>query len=147
MAFGEVRVFEAREVLRLCGWLASASGRRNRWSASTERPFGATWMLRSGWAWCAGVWHLRKHLRPEAMARRHYLAATSSWPAGWPLTGRVATVTRAAAPLPSPDVEVTARADPDKARRWWDDWDKLAPVERSRPAPEVLAETRDSDST
>jgi hypothetical protein len=41
---------------------------------------------------------------------------------------------------------VTARADAVRARDWWDDWDSLVPVERRRPAAEVLAETRDSDN-
>lgn len=48
MAFREVRVFEVREVLRL--WLAGEGIRAmERWSASTARPFGATWV--PPWAW------------------------------------------------------------------------------------------------
>ena len=60
-------------------------------------------------------------------------------------TGRVAAVTRATAPHPPPEVDVTARADADRARDWWAKWNRLAPVERRRPAAEVLADTRESD--
>jgi hypothetical protein len=42
-------------------------------------------------------------------------------------------------------VEVTAHADRDRARAWWAAWDELVPIERRRPAAEVLAETRDTD--
>ncbi len=52
MAFREVRVFEVREVLRL--WLAGEGIRAmERWSASTARPFGATWMSPWAWGWSA----------------------------------------------------------------------------------------------
>ena len=57
-------------------------------------------------------------------------------------------MTRAAAPSPPPpEVQVTVRADADKSREWWEAWNELAPIERRRPATEVLAEIRKTDDT
>jgi hypothetical protein len=58
--------------------------------------------------------------------------------------GRVDTMTREAATVPEdPAVQVSARADLDKAREWWAAWRTLLPIERRRSAAEVLAEVRD----
>jgi hypothetical protein len=58
--------------------------------------------------------------------------------------GRVVAMTREAATVPEdPSVQVSARADLDKAREWWAAWRKLLPMERRRTAAEVLAEVRD----
>ena len=43
---------------------------------------------------------------------------------------------------PIPEEWISHRADPEKVAAWWAEWEKLPPIERRRPAAEVLAEVR-----
>lgn len=43
---------------------------------------------------------------------------------------------------PIPEEWISEKPTPEETKAWWAEWEKLPPIERSRPAAEVLAEVR-----
>lgn len=47
---------------------------------------------------------------------------------------------------PIPEEWISEKPNPDEAAEWWARWRELPPIERRRPAAEVLAEVRGEES-
>jgi hypothetical protein len=57
----------------------------------------------------------------------------------------VPTRSEPAGPGAIPEEWVAHRADARKVAQWWAEWERMPPLERRRPAAEVLAEVRGED--